>query len=133
MLNYKLRLFEYSLIIFQLGKRKSPLSSEDEKKDDPVKSNNKKDDYSKKHKKIFSEKALTGVVFALSGFQNPLRSEIRDTGLKLGAKYRPDWTDDCTHLVSAFSNTPKASQVKKSGGKIVTKEWIFDCEKQEKN
>ena len=42
---------------------------------------------------------LKGVIFALSGFQNPLRSEIRDKGIKLGAKYRPDWTDDCTHLV----------------------------------
>jgi DNA-repair protein XRCC1 len=42
---------------------------------------------------------LKGVVFALSGFQNPLRGELRDIGLKLGAKYRPDWMDDCTHLV----------------------------------
>lgn len=42
---------------------------------------------------------LRGVIFALSGFVNPLRSEIRDKGMKLGAKYRPDWTDDCTHLV----------------------------------
>ena len=47
---------------------------------------------------------LQGVVFALSGFQNPERSDIRDKGLKMGAKYRPDWTDDCTHLVSAFGN-----------------------------
>lgn len=42
---------------------------------------------------------LRGVIFALSGFQNPLRTEIRDKGMKMGAKYRPDWTDDCTHLV----------------------------------
>ena len=40
-----------------------------------------------------------GVIFALSGFQNPLRSELRDKALKLGAKYRPDWTDECTHLM----------------------------------
>ena len=45
------------------------------------------------------ERVLKGVIFALSGFQNPLRSEIRDLGLKLGAKYRPDLTDDCTHLM----------------------------------
>lgn len=75
---------------------------------------------------------LKGVIFALSGFVNPLRSEIRDTGLKLGAKYRPDWNDECTHLICAFSNTPKANQVRKSGGIIVTKEWLFDSEKESK-
>jgi DNA-repair protein XRCC1 len=42
---------------------------------------------------------LKGVIFALSGFVNPERTEIRDKGLKLGAKYRPDWTDECTHLM----------------------------------
>ena len=43
---------------------------------------------------------LKGVVFVLSGFQNPLRAEIRDKGCKLGAKYRPEWNDDeCTHLM----------------------------------
>jgi hypothetical protein len=44
---------------------------------------------------------------------------------------RPDWTSDCTHLVSAFANTPKATQVKIDGGKIVKKEWIEDCEKKQ--
>ncbi|CAF0879575.1 unnamed protein product [Brachionus calyciflorus] len=83
-------------------------------------------------KHVPKNQILKGVVFALSGFQNPLRSEIRDTGLKLGAKYRPDWTDDCTHLICAFSNTPKAAQVRKSGGLIVTKEWIFDCKEENK-
>ena len=34
------------------------------------------------------EQILKGVIFALSGFQNPLRSEIRDQGIKMGAKYR---------------------------------------------
>ncbi len=42
---------------------------------------------------------LNGVVFVLSGFVNPERSEIRDLGLKLGARYRPEWDDDCTHLM----------------------------------
>lgn len=54
-----------------------------------------------KPKKRFNERShtLKGVVFALSGYVNPLRSEIRDKGLKMGAKYRPDWTDECTHLM----------------------------------
>jgi hypothetical protein len=48
---------------------------------------------------VSKKPVLNGVIFALSGFQNPLRSQIRDQGIKLGAKYRPDWTDECTHLV----------------------------------
>lgn len=42
---------------------------------------------------------LRGVVFALSGYANPRRAAVRDLGLRLGARYRPDWGPDCTHLV----------------------------------
>ncbi|XP_039626531.1 DNA repair protein XRCC1 isoform X1 [Polypterus senegalus] len=73
---------------------------------------------------------LEGTVFVLSGFQNPFRAELRDKALAMGAKYRPDWTPDSTHLICAFSNTPKYSQVKSQGGKIVRKEWIMDCHKR---
>ncbi|XP_075764581.1 DNA repair protein XRCC1 isoform X3 [Pelodiscus sinensis] len=70
---------------------------------------------------------LQGTVFVLSGFQNPFRSQLRDKALEMGAKYRPDWTPDCTHLICAFANTPKYSQVKGRGGTIVRKEWVLDC------
>lgn len=73
------------------------------------------------------EKILEGVVVVLSGFQNPFRSELRDKALELGAKYRPDWTPDSTHLICAFANTPKYSQVLGLGGRIVRKEWVLDC------
>uniref|UniRef100_A0A8C6DTY9 X-ray repair cross complementing 1 n=1 Tax=Moschus moschiferus TaxID=68415 RepID=A0A8C6DTY9_MOSMO len=72
-------------------------------------------------------KILQGVVVVLSGFQNPFRSELRDKALELGAKYRPDWTADSTHLICAFANTPKYSQVLGLGGRIVRKEWVLDC------
>ncbi|XP_036087584.1 DNA repair protein XRCC1 isoform X2 [Rousettus aegyptiacus] len=72
-------------------------------------------------------KVLEGVVVVLSGFQNPFRSELRDKALGLGAKYRPDWTPDSTHLICAFANTPKYSQVLSLGGRIVRKEWVLDC------
>ncbi|XP_003915690.1 DNA repair protein XRCC1 [Papio anubis] len=72
-------------------------------------------------------KILQGVVVVLSGFQNPFRSELRDKALELGAKYRPDWTQDSTHLICAFANTPKYSQVLGLGGRIVRKEWVLDC------
>lgn len=44
-------------------------------------------------------KILDGVIVAFSGYKNPFRSELRDLCLKLGAKYRQDWTNDCTHLM----------------------------------
>ncbi|XP_054444544.1 DNA repair protein XRCC1 isoform X2 [Pteronotus mesoamericanus] len=72
-------------------------------------------------------KILKDVVVVLSGFQNPFRSELRDKALELGAKYRPDWTPDSTHLICAFANTPKYSQVLGLGGRIVRKEWVLDC------
>lgn len=73
---------------------------------------------------------MQGVVFVLSGFQNPFRGELRDKALAMGAKYRPDWTPDSTHLICAFANTPKYSQVKSAGGIIVRKEWVMDCHKR---
>lgn len=45
------------------------------------------------------KRILDGVIVAFSGYKNPFRSELRDLCLKLGAKYRQDWTDDCTHLM----------------------------------
>ncbi|KAJ8332990.1 hypothetical protein SKAU_G00418860 [Synaphobranchus kaupii] len=55
---------------------------------------------------------------------------LRDKALALGARYRPDWAPDSTHLICAFANTPKYSQVKAAGGSIVRKEWVLDCYKR---
>ncbi|XP_060708635.1 DNA repair protein XRCC1 isoform X2 [Hemiscyllium ocellatum] len=73
---------------------------------------------------------LERTVFVLSGFQNPFRSELRDKALEMGAKYRSDWSPDCTHLICAFANTPKYTQVKSQGGCVVRKDWILDCHKK---
>uniref|UniRef100_A0A8C1X5V6 X-ray repair complementing defective repair in Chinese hamster cells 1 n=1 Tax=Cyprinus carpio TaxID=7962 RepID=A0A8C1X5V6_CYPCA len=94
-------------------KRESPRSKSKAKSAEPVPFN----------------RILEGVVFVLSGFQNPFRGELRDTALAMGARYRPDWTPDSTHLICAFANTPKYSQVKAAGGVIVRKEWVMDCHK----
>lgn len=45
------------------------------------------------------KRIMEGVVFVLSGFQNPFRGELREKALDMGAKYRPDWTPDSTHLM----------------------------------
>lgn len=58
--------------------------------------------------------------------------QIRDKALAMGARYEPSWSRACTHLISAFEHTPKASEARKTGGKIVTKEWIYQCDKQKK-
>ena len=39
---------------------------------------------------------LSGVTFALSGFKNPYRSELRDKATELGAHYKPDWVHKLT-------------------------------------
>lgn len=42
---------------------------------------------------------MEDVVFVISGFQNPFRSDIRNSALAMGAKYKADWDRSCTHLV----------------------------------
>uniref|UniRef100_A0A0X3P385 BRCT domain-containing protein n=1 Tax=Schistocephalus solidus TaxID=70667 RepID=A0A0X3P385_SCHSO len=69
---------------------------------------------------------LSGVVVAFSGYQNPFRSELRTLCLRLGAKYCQDWTDQCTHLICAFPNTPKFHLVR-GKGIIVSHKWIQAC------
>ncbi|XP_076869299.1 LOW QUALITY PROTEIN: DNA repair protein XRCC1 [Brachyhypopomus gauderio] len=85
---------------------------------------------SKTEETVPFNKIMEGVVFVLSGFQNPFRGELRDKALAMGGRYRPDWTPDSTHLICAFANTPKYSQVKACGGMIVRKEWVLDCHKR---
>ena len=76
---------------------------------------------------------LTGVIFALSGFKNPLRAQIRDKTTKLGARYEGDWSDKCTHLICAFENTPKYKDVLKSKASCIVKpEWIDECKSSKK-
>ncbi|KAL5968162.1 DNA repair protein XRCC1 [Taenia solium] len=72
------------------------------------------------------QRILDGVVVAFSGYKNPFRSELREMCMRLGAKYRQDWTDDCTHLICAFPNTPKWNAVK-GKGIITSHKWIQAC------
>ncbi|KAG9470816.1 hypothetical protein GDO78_016667 [Eleutherodactylus coqui] len=53
---------------------------------------------------------LQGTVFVLSGFQNPFRSDLRDKALEMGAKYRPDWTPDSTHLIYLMDGADSSSE-----------------------
>ena len=78
-------------------------------------------------------KLLEGVVFTISGYQNPLRGVLRQKATDMGARYKGDWDASCTHLLCAFANTPKFNQVKKSRhGKIVAREWVERCHEDRK-
>lgn len=44
-------------------------------------------------------KIMKNVAFVLSGFQNPLRSELRNKATAMGATYKDDWDKSCTHLM----------------------------------
>ncbi|GJP40478.1 hypothetical protein CLOM_g158 [Closterium sp. NIES-68] len=70
---------------------------------------------------------LEGVVFAISGVVNPERAELRGKAMEMGARYRPDWTADCTLLVAAFPGTPKVRTVTADDGTIVNKRWVEQC------
>ncbi|XP_045479607.1 DNA repair protein XRCC1 [Harmonia axyridis] len=76
-------------------------------------------------------KLLEDVVLVISGIQNPDRATLRSEILEMGARYKPDWDNTCTHLVCAFMNTPKFNQVK-GKGKIVTRNWVEECYSQRK-
>lgn len=45
------------------------------------------------------DKLMDGVVFVISGYQNPERGIMRQKALDMGAKYKADWDDTCTHLM----------------------------------
>ncbi|KAF7261907.1 hypothetical protein EG68_00875, partial [Paragonimus skrjabini miyazakii] len=73
-----------------------------------------------------SSHPLSDVIFSLSGYQNPLRNEVRKKALDLGATFRQNWSTDCTHLICAFPNTPKFKEAKNKGI-IVSDKWIQQC------
>jgi len=72
---------------------------------------------------------LKGVGIVLSGFENPLRAELKKKSIALGAVVLPDWdpAKGSTHLICAYLNTPKYHSVTKSGvGVVVRKEWLLN-------
>jgi DNA-repair protein XRCC1 len=88
----------------QESKKKPKKESTIEIKKEDVKIDKKivgdQEDTKQKQKTSAKQKALMGeVVFVLSGFQNPERANLRDQAVKMGAKYKSDWDDSCTHLV----------------------------------
>lgn len=42
---------------------------------------------------------MSHVVFVLSGYENPQRSELREKATEMGARYSAKWDSNCTHLM----------------------------------
>ncbi|VVC33408.1 DNA-repair protein Xrcc1, N-terminal,BRCT domain,Galactose-binding domain-like [Cinara cedri] len=109
------------------------------KKESPVTSNQHPNSAEPSRKKIklsknplpvtkpFNE-LLNDVIFLMSGYENPNRSAIRSKALEMGAIYKNNWDQSCTHLICAFSNTPKYREAKSQGVyRIVKSDWIHKC------
>ncbi|XP_018579440.1 DNA repair protein XRCC1 [Anoplophora glabripennis] len=98
--------------------------------DEIVKRNGKKKTKREEKTKPFAQ-LLEGVILVISGIQNPDRSNLRAQALSMGARYKSDWDNTCTHLICAFMNTPKFHQVR-GKGKIIKRQWLEDCYSQRK-
>lgn len=48
--------------------------------------------------KKFSE-LLSDVIFSMSGYENPYRSNLRSKALEMGAIYKNNLDQSCTHLM----------------------------------
>lgn len=57
----------------------------------------------RKNRRPFKE-LLKDVVIVISGIQNPDRANLRSLALDMGAKYKPDWDNSCTHLMYVLSS-----------------------------
>ncbi|KAJ1489091.1 BRCT domain-containing protein [Baffinella frigidus] len=75
---------------------------------------------------------LSGVIFALSGYLNPLRTELREAAMSMGAKYSADWSSRCTHLCANFGNTPKIREAENDNATVVHGGWITACKTAKK-
>ena len=86
------------------GEEDEPRTKKKEMKvDEPKRTPSKKESDAEEEVDTGPQKDFTDlmehVVFVLSGFENPLRSELRDKAREMGASYSWNWTDDCTHLM----------------------------------
>lgn len=71
-------------------KRKNKDQSEDRKQTKKL----KKDRITKPFARL-----LEGVTIVISGIQNPDRANLRALALSMGARYKTDWDNSCTHLM----------------------------------
>lgn len=81
------------------SKQKRRSSEIDESNESPRKKMKGANGEERKHQTKRYENLLEGVVFVISGIQNPERAQLRTSAMALGAKYKADWDRTCTHLM----------------------------------
>ena len=69
----------------------------------PIKISSKKVKSKSKSEKSFDSQ-MSHVVFVMSGYENPFRSEFRDKAVSMGAKYSSNWDANCTHLMYVITS-----------------------------
>lgn len=79
-----------------------------------------------------SGEILRNVIFTISGFNAPERTELRDMGVSLGARYEPTLTDECTHIITKFDSTSKIKTASQKGVKVVDEGWLKACKNRRK-
>lgn len=75
----------------------SPLIKSKSKKEADIERKTLFQGKSKKYKPF--NQLLNGVVLVISGIQNPDRTDLRNKAIELGAKYKANWDQTCTHLM----------------------------------
>ncbi|KAH9639799.1 hypothetical protein HF086_002944 [Spodoptera exigua] len=80
---------------------------------------------------VCADSLLSGATMVLSGYVNPRRAAVRRAALALGARVLPDWGPGCTHLICAFTKTPKLRAVRAAPGgadvPVARAEWLDEC------
>lgn len=76
--------------------KKNKIKTQD-KTNSPSTSKNDTPETTRKSKPFTS--LMDDVVFVMSGYQNPERSNLRDKLVEMGAQYKSDWNPGCTHLM----------------------------------
>ncbi|KAJ3061881.1 hypothetical protein HDU98_002229 [Podochytrium sp. JEL0797] len=71
-------------------------------------------------------KALDGLAICLTGFDLDRRSIIEAQVTSLGARFAPDLTKDCSHLIAVSTAGKKYEFAVKHGLCIVDAEWVAE-------
>lgn len=91
-----LNVIHTNCFFFLVNKKKESISSSTDS--EPLKKKIKLIKNPLPETKPFSE-LLNNVIFAMSGYENPYRSNLRSKALEMGATYKNNWDRSCTHLM----------------------------------
>ncbi|KAJ3392535.1 hypothetical protein HDU84_004020, partial [Entophlyctis sp. JEL0112] len=81
-----------------------------------------------------SLKPLLSLVVCVSGFDPSVRADIEASSVRLGARFEPDLSKICTHLVVEKGSGRKFDFAVRVGSiKIVNRDWLRECWKRKEH